>query len=180
MSKFVKTLDIMSALKAALLALQLPSAFAAAQDYPAAFTTVAIYGSESLLKALEDLLVQDDRVCFIIPAGDHDTPVREGTNLSVTRISDFVLLIADRNFGRESEALLGSTAPDDTNPGVILLKDLVAENLTGAGLGLPYVMLAPTDGQSLHLTDKEKKEASGRDCWALTFQTHAGRMTATK
>lgn len=173
---FIPTLSVLNALKAALVALQLPSTYSAIADYPKAFTTVEFYRNENLIKAFEDMFIFDNRVAIIVPAGDTDEAKLNGRILEVRRVSEFVILIADRDYSKSRSELIGSS---DT-PGVITLKDLVAQQLTGATLNLHGVMLTPTGGEPLHLTESDQENAPGRDCWALTFNTSAGRMTASK
>src|SRR5207302_6391328 len=117
-----------------------------------------------------ELLVHDDRVCLIIPGGDvHDSHI-EGTNLIAKRQTEFHLLIADRAFGRANVPLVG----DDKSPGVIALKDVVLDAMAGNTLGFKFLALAPTSGEPFHLTDRERQNDPGRDCWAQTFTTYAG------
>lgn len=173
---FIKTNDIMVALSAALTALQLPSSYSAIADYPQVFTRVAAYRNENLIQALEDLYAfGDDRVCLIVPSGDHYDNSTSGTNNYVARTTEFVLLIADRDFSKEQAELTGNAE----TPGVIALKDLVVAALTGSNLNLPGIALLPTSGDPLRLTDKEREDAPGRDCWAQTFNTTAGRVKAS-
>lgn len=171
---FIPTLDILSAMKVALLALQLPATYSAVADYPKAFTTVETYRNENLLKALEDLFAYDDRVALIVPAGDNHSNHTEGSNIYSARTTDVVVLIADRDYSKSQAELIGG--PEAV--GVVALKDLVISAFFGQNLGLTGVALAPTDGQPLTLTDKERDEATGRDCWAQTFTTAAGRAKA--
>ena len=171
-ASFVKTLDVLNGVKAAIAALQLAAAYSSVADYPKAFTEVQIYRNADLLKALEDMRVYDDRACFIVPGGDDFDNAMDGRVLSAKRSSDVILLIADRNYARENLALIG----DETGPGVIVLTDLVLEMLTGITLGLPGVCLTPMSGEPLHLTSKQQEDAPGRDCWALTFNTTAGAV----
>lgn len=171
-ASFVRTLDVLNGVKAAIVALELAAAYSAVADYPKAFTEVQIYRNADLLKALEDMRVYDDRACFIVPGGDDFDNAIDGRVLTAKRSSDVILLIADRNYGRENLALVG----DESAPGVIVLTDLVLEKLTGATLGLSGVCLTPMSGEPLHITKKEQEDALGRDGWALTFNTTAGAM----
>jgi hypothetical protein len=174
---FVKTLDILTALQTTIVAIHLPSSYSGVPDYPKAFTEVKIYRDQNLIKAFADMLVFDDRACFIVPAGDRDTDHTEGRVTIVDRETDLVLLIADRNYGGEDTALVGEAG---AGPGVVALKDLVTEKLTGARLNLPYVLLVSNGGQPMHLTDTEKEAQAGRDCWALDFKTSAGSMRVAR
>jgi hypothetical protein len=177
MNTFVKTRDILIALETAIAAIQLPASYSQVPDYPKAFVAagVKVYGTQDLFKALADLLVFDDRACFIVPGGDtHDTKIA-GNVMSIQRKSEVHLLIADRNYDKFSEAgLIGET---NVNPGVAVLKDLVIDALLGQSLAnLKTVALAPTSGEPLHLTDRKQSEDNpGRYCWALTFTTYAGQ-----
>lgn len=171
MNTFVKTLDLVIALKAAIAALQLPNTYSAIEGYPAAFQVVEVYRSQNLVKALEDMIIQDDRVCFIIPGGDTHDHEKLGNVLQVKRDTEIHLLFADRNYGKENLALVGEA---NVSPGVMVLKDILVDGLVGAQLNFNNVVLAPTSGEPFHLTDREREDVTGRDCWAQSFTTYAG------
>lgn len=176
MNTFVHTLDLLNAIQVALLAIQLPSQFSTVPGYPTAFTAdgVKIYGNENLMKAFADMLVFEDRACFIIPGGDDHDHAVAGAALSVKRTSTVHLLIADRNYGRENLALVGEAG---SNPGTLALKDLVIDKLTGpslTGAAVKHVLLAPASGDPVRITGKEAEDQPGRDCWAQSFTTYAG------
>ena len=81
--------------------------------------------------------------------------------------------MTDRIFGGQNLPLVGDTV---TGPGVIALKDLLIKTLTGNTLGLKGVALVPTSSDPMRLTDKERENHPGVDCWAVTFKTTAGVM----
>jgi hypothetical protein len=168
---FVHTLDLLVALKTAIAALQLPATYDTVPDYPKAFTSVEIYRSQNLLKALEELIVQEDRVCFIVPGGDTHNSETLGNVMQLSRATDIHLLLADRIYGDKNAPLIGETG---TGPGVIVLKDVLIDGLVGKTFDFKNVVLAPTSGEPFHLTDRERENATGRDCWAQSFTTRAG------
>lgn len=173
---FVSTLEILNALKTAITALQLPATYAGAPGYPAAFQKVEIYREVNPVQALEDMRVYSDRACFIIPGGDAHENVRDGRVIQSHRDTQVEFLIADRNYGRKNKALVG----DEVRPGLIVLKDLLIEKLTGQSLGLRGIFLTPESNDPFHYRSAQKgqEEMPGRDCWILTFTTTAGSMKA--
>ena len=90
---FIDTLTILNAMKALLLAMQLPSTYAAVANYPKAFTRVEIYRSESIYKAIEDMfLFGEDRICLLVPAGETYQDKIGGSVLDAQRTDDIVIL----------------------------------------------------------------------------------------
>jgi hypothetical protein len=173
---FIPTLSILTALKTAIAAIQLPVQYAAIADYPKAFTTVEIYGREDIWKALEDLRVQDDRALFLVPGGDSHNTGRSGNIVASKRESDVHLLFVDRDYNLEQAELIGGAEA----PGVIALKDIVIPSLFGQSLGIRGVCLLPTDGEPMALFDPEdKNQTTYRAAWAQTFTTTAGFMKAS-
>lgn len=141
------------------------------QDGQPAFAQVRFYAQADLEKALEDLLVFDDRVCLIIPSGNTHKSQRIGSVVRTLRESEFVLLLSDRVYGDfNAEALQGTT----TNPGTVALADLLTTALTGQQLDNPRLCFEPGNGEPFHISNPEKAEMPGRDCWSQTFRTPAG------
>jgi hypothetical protein len=171
---FIPTVDILAALKVAIVALQLPAQYSSVSDYPKAFTAVEIYAREDLTKAFDDLYLQDDRACFIVPGGDDHQNVIEGRIGKSHRSTEVHLLLSDRDYNRAQSELVGGAEA----PGVITLKDLIVNSLMGANLGLRGVFLLPTNGTLMVLSDKEQENAPGRAGWAQSFTTSAGIMKA--
>jgi hypothetical protein len=172
---FIATISILSALKTAIAAINLPASYSAIAGYPKAFTAVEIYAQEDLLKAFEDLYLQDDRACFIIPGGDAHENVRDGRVVSSDRDTEIHLLFSDRDYNREQAELVGGAEA----PGVIVLKDLLINSLYGKNLGVAGVFLIPTTGDPLILRKQEQEDAPGRAAWAQSFTTTAGSMKAS-
>ena len=168
---FVPTLSILTALRTAILALQLPSSFADVPDYPKAFTTVEIWGVVDLVRAIEDMKIFDDRFCLIIASNENYDDETKGRVVTTQRDIEVELLFADRNYGSENLALVGEAG---VSPGVLVLKDLLVEKLTGANLGLPNVALIPASGGPFTLSGKVQDALAFRETWNQTFKTSAG------
>lgn len=172
---FVSTLSILTALKTAIAAIQLPNAYSSVADYPKAFTAVEIYKAEDLLKAFDDLYVQEDRACFIIPGGDTHDSHRDGAVVKSSRITEVHLLLTDRDYNRDQAELVGGAEA----PGVIALKELLIDSLFGKNLNIHGVYLVPSSGDVMVLNSKEQENAPGRAGWIQTFTTTAGFMKAS-
>ena len=172
---FVATLSILSALKTAIAAINLPSSYAAIAGYPKAFPAVEIYAQENLMKAFDDLLIVEDRACFIIPGGDTHDSARDGAVVKTARASEVHLLLTDRDYNRAQAELVGGAEA----PGVIALKDILIDALIWKNLSIHGVLLLPTTGDPMALSDKDKENAPGRAAWVQTFTTNAGSMKST-
>ncbi len=165
-ARFVETVEeIMKPMQAFIATLTLPNG-------QIAFEEVRFYAQADLQKALDDLLVFQDRVCLIIPTGNSHRSQRIGGVLRTIREwSEFVLLLSDRVYGDfNAEALQGT----QTNPGTVALADLLTTALTGQQLDNPRLCLEPGGGEPFHISNAEKAELPGRDCWSQTFRTPAG------
>ena len=165
----VDTLEIMKSMKDFIGTLTLA-------DGEIAFTEVRFYPQADVKKAMEDLLIYDDRVCLIVPSGDQHKNQRIGNVLRTWRTSEFVLLLSDRVYGDfDAESLQGNT----TSPGTVALKDVLINALTGQQCGDPRLIFEPGTGEPFHISNEERKELSGRDCWSQTFSTPAGYRETT-
>jgi len=74
----------------------------------------------------------------------------------------------------DAEAMQGS----QDNPGTVALKDILVKGLTAQQLDNPRLCFEPGTGEPFHISDAEKKELPGRDCWSQTFSTPAGFQEA--
>ena len=172
---FISTESLLKGIKTALEGLRLPPTVEGADSIPA-FEKVAIYGARDLSAAFADLLIFEERVCLVIPAGDNYTTEWEGRTVVTHQESDFVLLISDRTFGSRIDALEGTAE----TPGVVALKDRVVSGLFGARLEIPGVSLVPVSGEPFKLSTFDKKEQEGRQCWSITFSTPSGISKALR
>lgn len=162
----VPTLSIMAALKTKIEAIIEPEV----DPVHPLFQEVRAYPQANIGQAIDDLLIFEDRVCLIIPAGNRHNTQRIGDKLRVQRVSDFIFLLADRVYGAfDAEAMMGS--PE--NPGTIRLQDYLLAALTGEQLGNPRLLLEPRDGQPFEVR-KTDSAAAGRECWEQNFTTPAG------
>lgn len=160
---FVSTSEILTALKAKIVALQLT-------DMSAAFEKVAVYSKPNLAQALQDLLIFEDRVCLIIPDGDDYQNEDSGRILISKCTRRVVLLLADRDYGDRQAASTG----DGDNPGVIELDRLVVNSLIGDNLGLARVRVKCDVSEPFTISAKERDQLSGREAWHLDLAVEAG------
>ena len=170
-NEFIPTIDIMAALKTFLAAIVLTPAEGETPEVKL-FDKVEFYTMPNLVKALEDLRIFKQRVCLIVPSGDEFDNEVEGRQLTSDADYEFVLLMADRDYGRRQDASTG----DDKRPGVIRIKDIVIKELLGENLGFAPRRLnfRPIDGGPVLLSEKQREEASGREAWQITWQCDAG------
>lgn len=167
---FVPTLSILAALKAALLEIPHPSLAG-----ETLFQIVDFHENKKLAEALKDLVAVKQRVAIIVPAGDLYENFKEGRTVRSVRTSSFDLLIADRSWTKGGyEAVVGGA----NNVGVWRMKDLVTAHLVArCQLGLPEVILMPTEGAHITLADADVKDSAGRECFVLNYETPAGWET---
>ena len=173
---FVSTLQIMNALKARLEALPHPDA-AKALAGEKLFERVFFHENKKLREALRDLTVVKQRVAMIVPSGFSHENIREGRTVRSVRTMTFDLLAADRAWTKGGhEAVFGG----ENNVGVLTMGELVINALVETPqLGLPYVTLAPTDGQMIEIADEDVKDVPGRECVVIGYETPAGEVTIT-
>lgn len=171
---YLDTQSLLRGVERALNALPLRAVpgFEARPEAERAFNEVRLYAHESLEAAIRDLHTFEDRLCFVIPAGISFANDAAGRQVKSRPTAEFVLLLADRDFGDRAAAAVGS--PE--TPGVIALGDLVIRELIGADLGLPYVCLLPGDGQPFTLGAREQADLPGREVWAQQFSTPVGEL----
>ena len=171
---YVPTLSILTALQTFLAALPHPDA-ARAQAGDKLFERVELHENKKLKEALKDLTVVKQRVALIVPGGDSYQNFREGRATRSVRTTALDVLVADRAWTKGGhEAVMGGA----NNVGVIRMKDLVTNALAESPqLGLPYVVLAPTDGAMITIANEDIKDTPGRECWVTAFETPAGEVT---
>jgi hypothetical protein len=172
MPNYIPTLDLIAGFKAALESLQIPPGLPAGAGTGPLFQKVDYYDSENLADALKNLLILKQRVCFIVPAGDrYENSQHGGVFLHSKRLAEVDLLIADSAWTKAGQdAVFGG----EKNLGILRMKDLVVEALTGSSLGLPNVALSPADGNFITVADDKAKDRPGRECWVQPFETWAG------
>jgi hypothetical protein len=158
--------EILDGLKAAVLGLQVGDPAAAA------FTSdgVKYFTRESLSAAMEELLVFEDRACFLVPGGTDYRNERAGAVLKTRKSEEMVLLVTDRVYGDRQASAEGN---EDTM-GVWALADALEDLLTGHRLGLEGVLVEVAAGEPFTLASEEREDLAGRECWALTVKVSAG------
>lgn len=167
---FVPTLSILGALQAQLLSIPHPTL-----PGEKLFEAVIMHENKRLAEALRDLTVIKQRVAMIVPGGDLYENLREGRGVRSERTSSFDLLLADRSWTKGGhEAVVGGA----NNIGVIRMKDLVVQHfVANCQLGLPEVVLTPTEAAHITLADDDVKDTPGRECFVVAYETPAGWET---
>lgn len=139
-----------------------------------AFTRAELYSSTNVADAIEELLAASERLATVVYGGERWTREYEGTELTCKRVHDFSVVITDEYIGDSVIALYG----DANFPGVLALKDLIPDALTGLLLENPKgVAAAPTGGDSVKIVKSEKDKAPrGRWAYALDFEIFGGEL----
>lgn len=168
---FVRTLDILNALKTQLETIALPGGAPGEK----LFERVDFHENKKLREALADLVIIKQRVCIIVPGGDTYENFREGRSVRSVMTQTFDLLIADRAWTKGGhEAVFGGVK----NVGVITMKDTVRDHFVAdPQLGLPYVVLTPQEGAHIEIADSDAKDSPGRECFVMNYSTPAGEAT---
>lgn len=170
---FLKTLDILSALKGELAAIPFPGGLPEQK----LFERVEFHENKRLREALTDMFILKQRVCIVVPAGDSYENTREGRGIRSALTQSFDLLIADRAWTRGGhEAVFGGAG----NLGVLRMKDVVRDWFLGRPqLGLAFVCLTPEEGAHIEIADSDVKDSPGRECFVMHYSTPAGEAMLT-
>lgn len=162
---FIDTLTILAKLKTRLVALE-------SEPGTPLFDKVEYYSSTDLLRALAELRVFKNRVCFIVPGDDDFLNEVSGRSLNTVVERHVFLLLADRDYGRRQSAATG----DDSTTGVVAMKDRVANELTGKNLDTRQVLVRPVNGTPLLIQGPKREEAAGREAWNLELVVECGQL----
>src|SRR5688572_21331605 len=109
---FIPTLELLDKVKTLLAALETAPGVKL-------FDKVEFFAHADIVAALEDLRIFKQKVCLIVPSGDSYENAEAGTDLRSEVQREFVLLFADRDYGKRQDASTG----DATRKGVIYMKD---------------------------------------------------------
>lgn len=142
---------------------------------PKSFELVKFYSSQNVKNALGDLRVTANRACLIVPLGDDYANKREGNLHTSKRSSQFMLMIADKDFSKDASQMTGTKA----SPGILALKDLAVADFTSKPfvIGSRVVMIAPGAGALVQLEWQERDAiVQGRECWHQIFHAAAGEV----
>ncbi len=167
------TTDIVSQLVTNLTNLQVTIGNAAPA---AAFSRVAIFDSENLVAAFQQLLISEQRICLVVVMDEQFHTVNRGQQLIVTRTLPVTLLISNRQLGDRVAALYGNA----TSPGAYGLMELVLPAVTGMLLAPPNgVTCEPVNNSVLIVkNEKDKQNLPGRAAVALELHCCGGNLQA--
>ena len=168
---FVRTLDLLAAVKAQLESLPHPD-----REGEKLFEKVDFHENQKLREALSDLVIIKQRVAIIVPNGETYETFKEGRTRRHVRTASFDLLLADRAWTKGGhEAVFGGLK----NVGVLLMKDLVIEHfIAHPQLGLPWVALEPVEAALIEIADADVKDSPGRECYVINYATPAGEAVS--
>lgn len=178
---FITSLALLTAVQTRLAAqryTQEPGHEAVLSTDPAAtksFDQVKFFSHQNLASALKALRVMANRICVIVPVGDTYQDVKKGEILSATRTSEFMLMLADRDFTANAGQMTGTP----TSPGILALKDLTIQDFLTQPLviGGRAVVVRPGAGAIVQMEWKEGDTALiGRESWHQLFHADAGHM----
>ena len=175
---FIRTTVLIALFKARLESLKIDPAKPAAEDNRL-FQRVGIFGANQLEEALKATFASEQRVAFIVPAGDTHATDRDRTVIWSQRRTRLVLLIADRALDKaKPDALVGGAK----NLGILEMKDLVIEDLFANPFNdPPDLAFEPGEGEPLMLQGADKTAGAGnlgRECWAQQLIAYAGQDRA--
>lgn len=138
------------------------------------FETVEFCSHTDLVRALEQLHLNKNRVALIVPQDDDYLPANveevQGRALELRVERQVFILMSDRDMGRRQDASTG----DESKPGVLLMNELVVNDLMGSTLGIRGVRAKPRHGGPFTLQDKARKEQPGREAWNLELLIESG------
>ena len=163
---FIPTLSILNAVVAAVQALTVP------ESEDKLFDEVRLYDATDVDKAFADLaLNRQKKLCFVLPSKHTYQSQLDGSKLDSAKRINFACLVCDTDRKTGREALFGG----DKNLGVIALQEELVDQLTGAQLGLRWVVVEPVEGDDFVVFDEHQSSDPGRKGWFQLFSTRAGR-----
>lgn len=182
---FVTTLALLAAVQARVEAAHYsqpapgdPAVLSSSGSDPKLFEHTAFYPDRNLARALNDLKIGDNRIALFVPLGDEHKVETKGTVVTSQRYTEFMMVMADRNFGIDAKQLGAS----GTSPGILNMKDLTVELVTRESflIGSRVVGVVPDAGAIVQMEWQEDRrpaaDTSGRECWNQIFRAYVGEM----
>ena len=164
------TKDALDAIVTTLRALQWDPAGAPPPE--AAFNRVELFDDLDLGEAFKRLLITQSRIALVIYSDEPFQTEKNGRQLIVHRQHKLWIVFTDRVVGKRMDALLGSA----TNPGLLVLRDLVVPAIVGLTLsGAQKIYCTPLDGSLLRVEGTDKT-SPGRLAYLLEVQLDGGYL----
>jgi hypothetical protein len=139
------------------------------------FQLVTYYRTSDIARAFEELYFTKDRVCIIVPVRFAHRNDRERNRLLSVREITVDLLLADRSFDKGATAALTGGA---RNVGVVAMAERVIDSCLTTPLDLSDGIVEPDEGAPLVVTNDQRPNDPGRQCWVQTIRIRAGLMRA--
>jgi hypothetical protein len=169
---YIDTNAILTQLQTKLLAVTLPTAWKTPAEDAFAAGAVKVFDMQNLELALQELLVFEDRACFIVFQSWEYEPRTAGRVAYTSRQMELVLLMTDRDFGSRNNALVG----DADNPGVLRIADAVVAAIGGDinDSSSPAMLFTRGTGETFTITGEERDNLTGRAGFVQTYVVHGG------
>lgn len=165
------TIEVLNAVVAALTPLKWTPVGGPEQNL---FAAVEIFDEPDMVKALQRLILNQDRVALVIFAGERWEKAVSGRVLVSQRQQSILVLICDRVIGDERGAMCGTA----THPGTLGIKDRVYAAVSGPLLPNPLgINVSPEDGEPVFIQDIRTK-LPGRAIYSQSFTAHGGWLEA--
>lgn len=141
-----------------------------------AFARVALFDSENLVAAFQQLLISEQRICLVVVLDEQFKTENRGQVLISTRELPVTLLISDRQLGDRVAALYGNAA----TPGAYGLMELALPVVTGMLLAPPNGVTSEPIRNSVLIVknEKDKQNLPGRSAVALELHCRGGNLQA--
>jgi hypothetical protein len=139
-----------------------------------AFKRVELFDELDLVEAFKRLLLTDSRIALVIYSSETFAPAHAERKLILRRKHELYVVFTDRVMGKRTDALLGTA----TNPGLLVLRDLILPAITGLLKPQPAGMVCtPTRGSLLEVGQTDSK-LPGRLAYLLEVELQGGWLEA--
>jgi hypothetical protein len=137
-----------------------------------AFARVELFDDLDLAEAFKQLIMSESRIALVIFSDEPFTTEKNGRQLIIHRQHRLWIVFTDRVVGKRMDALMGGA----TNPGLLVLRDLVLPAISGLTLtSAQKVSCTPLDGSLLRVEGTDKT-SPGRLAYSLEVQLDGGYM----
>jgi hypothetical protein len=181
---FLSTLALFNAVKADLASrryaqpadFSAPAVLSTNSADPKLIERIVVVSNKEPGEVIENLRLTQNRVAIIAPAGDDYANNVSGTIVTSRRVTDFAVVLLDKDFSTQTGQLAASTS----TPGMLTMKDLTVKALTERSFKIMddgklfIVACEPLPGGPVTLEWKEKgkNDLVGRECWTQPFRAH--------
>lgn len=139
-----------------------------------AFSRVELFDDLDLDEAFKRLFLSESRIALVIYSIDEFETQRADRQLTIHRKQEIFVVFTDRKIGKRIDALLGTA----TNPGLLVLRDLVLPAIVGLLVPQPAgIVCTPVRGSIFQVADTKTK-LPGRLAYMLEIALQGGWLKA--